>query len=156
MSRVYVTGDCHAEFNKFSTDCFPEQKELSREDFVIICGDFGGVWTNTNEERWWLNWLNRKRFTTLFVDGNHENFDRLNGGEFKVVDFHGGKAHQIRKNIFHLIRGNVYDFCGKKFFAFGGASSHDIRDGILDLEDFSGLKELVKTYNKLTSQGKLL
>lgn len=156
MSRVYVTGDCHAEFHKFSTDRFPEQKELTKEDFVIICGDFGGVWSDTNEERWWLNWLSRKRFTTLFVDGNHENFDRLNSKEFKVVDFHGGKAHQIRKNIFHLMRGNVYDLCGKKFFAFGGASSHDIKDGILNLEDFADIKDLVKTYNKLTSQGKLL
>ena len=60
------------------------------------------------------------------------------------------------ENIFHLIRGNVYDICDKKFFAFGGASSHDIRDGILDPKDFASLKELVKTYNKLTSQGKLL
>lgn len=156
MGKVYITGDCHADFHKFSTDCFPEQKELTKGDFVIVCGDFGGVWSDTSEERYWLNWLSRKNFTTLFVDGNHENFDRLNSNEFKVVDFCGGKAQQIRKNIFHLIRGNIYNICDKKFFAFGGASSHDIRDGILDLKDFAGLKELVKTYNKLTSQGKLL
>lgn len=156
MGKVYITGDCHADFHKFSTDCFPEQKELTKEDFVIVCGDFGGVWSDTGEERYWLNWLSRKNFTTLFVDGNHENFDRLNSNEFKVVDFCGGKAQQIRKNIFHLIRGNVYDICDKKFFAFGGAGSHDIRDGILDLKDFASLKELVKTYNKLTGQGKLL
>lgn len=156
MSRVYVTGDCHADFHKFSTDCFPDQKELTKEDFVIVCGDFGGVWSDTNEERYWLNWLSRKRFTTLFVDGNHENFDRLNSDEFKVVDFHGGKAHQVRKNIFHLMRGNVYELCGKKFFAFGGASSHDIRDGILNPEDFEDFRELARTYNRLTSQGKLL
>lgn len=155
MSRVYVTGDCHADFHKFSTDCFPEQKELTKEDFVIICGDFGGVWYDTNEERYWLNWLSRKKFTTLFVDGNHENFDRLNT-EFKVVDFHGGKAHQIRKNVYHLIRGNVYDICGKKFFAFGGASSHDIKDGILNIEDFEDFRELIRTYNRLTKQGKML
>lgn len=156
MGKVYITGDCHADFHKFSADCFPEQKELTKKDFVIVCGDFGGVWSDAIEERYRLNWLSRKNFTTLFVDGNHENFDRLNSNEFKVVDFCGGKAQQIRKNILHLIRGNVYDICDKKFFAFGGASSHDIRDGILDLKDFAGLKELVKTYNKLTSQGKLL
>lgn len=156
MGRVYVTGDCHADFHKFSTDNFPEQKELTKEDFVIICGDFGGVWSDTNEERYWLNWLSRKKFTTLFVDGNHENFDRLYSNEFKTVDFCGGKAHRIRKNIFHLIRGNVYDICGKKFFAFGGASSHDIKDGILNLEDFADLREMVKIYNNLTRQGKML
>lgn len=155
MSRVYITGDCHARFNKFATDRFTEQKELTKDDFVIICGDFGGVWSDCPEERNWLNWLSRKRFTTLFVDGNHENFDRLNN-EFQTVEFHGGKAHQIRKNVFHLIRGNVYDICGKKFFAFGGASSHDIQDGILDPHDFSSLSDLAKTYNMLTRQGKML
>lgn len=34
------------------------------------------------------------------------------------------------------MRGYVYELCGKKFFAFGGASSHDIDDGILDRADF--------------------
>ena len=26
---VFVTGDCHAKFNKFSVENFPEQKEMS-------------------------------------------------------------------------------------------------------------------------------
>lgn len=38
---VFVTGDTHACFNKFSTKRFPEQRQLTREDFVIVCGDFG-------------------------------------------------------------------------------------------------------------------
>lgn len=42
MSLLYITGDAHAEWaNKFSTDAFPEQKEMTRDDFVIVCGDFG-------------------------------------------------------------------------------------------------------------------
>ena len=132
---VYITGDCHADFSKFSTGNFPEQRKMTRDDTVIVCGDFG-IWHDTEEERHWLNWLNEKRFTTVFVDGNHENFDRLYGGEFPVVDFHGGKAHKIRDNIFHLIRGHVFEFDGKKFFAFGGARSHDIQDGIIDRKDY--------------------
>ena len=40
---VFVTGDCHAEFNKFSTKNFPEQKGMTRDDIVIVCGDFG-IW----------------------------------------------------------------------------------------------------------------
>ena len=31
-------------FEKFDIDIFPEQKEMTKEDFVIICGDFGGIW----------------------------------------------------------------------------------------------------------------
>ena len=132
---VYVTGDCHADFRKFSTDRFPDQKEMTRDDIVIICGDFG-IWDNSNEEKYWLKWLNEKPFTTVFVDGNHENFDRLYGTEFQTVDFHGGKAHRIRPHIFHLMRGYMFTFDGKKFWCFGGASSHDIDDGILDADDF--------------------
>ena len=118
---VYITGDCHAEFGKFSTKRFPEQRELTKEDFVIVCGDFG-VWHDCPEERYWLDWLSKKSFALLFVDGNHENFDRLKN-EFPVVDFHGGKAHKIRDNVYHLMRGYVFDICGKKFFAFGGVQA---------------------------------
>ena len=132
---VYVTGDCHADFHKFTTDNFPDQKQMSRDDLVIVCGDFG-IWNNDPEEKYWLKWLNNKPFTTVFVDGNHENFDRLYSGEFKTVDFCGGKAHQIKPHIFHLMRGHMFTFGGKKFWCFGGASSHDISDGILDADDF--------------------
>ena len=45
-------------------------------DYVIICRDFG-TWNDSPRARHWLDWLNEKSFTTLFVDGNHSNFDRL-------------------------------------------------------------------------------
>lgn len=152
---VYITGDCHADFRKFSAKRFAEQKEMTREDFVIVCGDFGGIWKDDEQERYWLNWLAQKPFTLLFVDGNHENFDRLCGGEFEVVDFHGGKAHKIRENIYHLMRGFVFELCGKTFFAFGGASSHDIDDGILDRADFTSEREFRKTYKNWYRAGKI-
>lgn len=141
---VFVTGDCHAKFNKFSVENFPEQKEMTRDDIVIVCGDFG-LWNDNNEERYWFKWLSEKNFTVAFVDGNHENFDRLYSDEFPVVDFHGGKAHKIRDNIYHLMRGYVFEFDGKKFFCFGGASSHDISDGILDRADFDSDEEFMAT-----------
>lgn len=121
---------------------------------MIVCGDFG-LWHDNKTERWWLNWLEEKNFTILFVDGNHENFDRLYS-EFEVVDFHGGKAHKIRENIYHLMRGYIFDLCDKKFFAFGGASSHDIDDGILDRKDFQIDRELVNEYNRRTRRGEML
>ena len=127
---------------------------MTRDDFVIVCGDFG-LWHDNKTERWWLNWLEEKNFTILFVDCNHENFDRLYS-EFEVVDFHGGKAHKIRENIYHLMRGYVFDLCDKKFFAFGGASSHDIDDGILDRKDFQSDRELVNEYNRRTRRGEML
>ena len=133
---IYVTGDCHQNFRKFNTKIFPEQKEMTKEDYVIICGDFGGVWNKeveNKEEKHLLDWLEEKPFTTLFVDGNHENFDRLYS--YPVELWHGGKVHKIRPSVIHLMRGQIYEIDGKSFFTFGGANSHDIESGILDPED---------------------
>ena len=41
---IFVTGDTHGDFYRFSLEEFPEQKEMTRDDTMIICGDFGGVW----------------------------------------------------------------------------------------------------------------
>ena len=150
---IYCTGDIHGDPRRFSTECFPEQKEMTKDDFVVILGDFGLVWSGSKEEKYWLDWLNDKPFTTLFVDGNHENFNMLY--TFPVVDFHGGKAHKIRDNIYHLMRGYVFDICDKKFFAFGGASSHDIQDGILDPNDFVDMDDFRDTYRRWQKYGKM-
>lgn len=40
---IYVTGDCHSDFKKFSTKNFPDQKDMTKDDCVIICGDLGGI-----------------------------------------------------------------------------------------------------------------
>lgn len=134
--KIFVTGDCHGDFRKFNTENFPEQKSLDKEDFVIVCGDFGGIWDvgwESKREKYWLKWLEDKKYTTLFVDGNHENFDRLNG--YPVKEWNGGLVHEIRPSILHLMRGQIFNIAGKKIFTFGGAKSHDISDGILDTED---------------------
>ena len=148
---IWITGDCHASFHRFSTENFPEQYEMTKNDYVIICGDFGGVWyqeEQTKQEDWWLDWLESKPFTTLFVDGNHENFDRLNS--FPVKEWNGGKVHEVRPSVLHLMRGEIFTIEGKKIFAFGGASSHDISHGILDYKD-SDWKQQART---LDLQGK--
>jgi predicted phosphodiesterase len=123
---IFVTGDTHIpiDINKLSTSKFSQQKNLTAEDYVIICGDFGGVWDRGHEEQYWLKWFNNKKFTTLFIDGNHENHQMLNE-EFPIVQFCEGKAHKISEKIFHLMRGQVFALNDKKVFAMGGASSHD-------------------------------
>lgn len=47
---VYITGDTHGKFNRFSTKSFPQQKEMTRDDYIIVCGDFG-LWHDCPEER---------------------------------------------------------------------------------------------------------
>lgn len=70
---IFVTGDTHAnlDIGKLSTRRFPEQKELTKEDFLIVCGDFGLVWDGSAREIYWQDWLSDKNFTTLWIDGNH-------------------------------------------------------------------------------------
>ena len=122
---IFITGDLHGHVDKskLNTQSFPQQKELTKEDFVIIAGDFGGVWDESRSENWLLRWLEKKRFTTLFVDGNHENFDLLNS--YPVTAWKGGKVHEVRPGILHLMRGQVFQIEGMKFFTFGGADSID-------------------------------
>lgn len=133
---IYITGDCHRNFSRFNTRSFPEQKEMTKDDYVIICGDFGGVWDKngeSKEETMLLDWLDCKSFTTLVVDGNHENFDRLY--QYPVEEWNGGKIHRIRPSVIHLMRGQIFTIDSKKIFIFGGASSHDIDGGILEPDD---------------------
>ena len=133
---IWVTGDIHGNPQRFSSDIFTEQKDMTKNDTVIILGDFGLVWDFTGEnktEKYWLDWLEKKPFTTVFIDGNHDNFDRLD--KYPVEEWHGGKVNFIRPSVIHLMRGQIFNIEDKTFFAFGGASSHDISAGILEPDD---------------------
>lgn len=123
---IYVTGDIHGGFDihKLSSkELRSAGLRIKKDDYVIVCGDFGLVWDNKPEERYWRKWLNEKPWTTLFVDGNHENFELLN--TYPVEEWHGGRIHRISEKTIHLMRGNVFSLEGASFFTFGGAASHD-------------------------------
>lgn len=142
MAGIWVTGDLHGtidikKLNKKHLRNKCDFEGTKDENFMIIAGDFGLIWDwqgESKEEKYWLDWLNTRPYTVLFVSGNHENYDRLFSDEYPIVEWHGGKAQKIRENVVHLLRGEVYTILGKKFWTFGGASSHDIKDGILDPE----------------------
>ena len=104
----------------------------TKDDFVIICGDFG-FWDESGEQKYWRKWLSHKPFTTLWVDGNHENYDLLK--TYPVEQWKGGNVQFIAPDIIHLMRGQIFEIEGLRFFTFGGARSHDISGGILELDD---------------------
>ena len=94
---IYVTGDTHGPkaysvygvdgvSRRFNRNSFPEQKEMTRDDYMIICGDFGCIWNydsrydssrssfkdviclehgESKEEKYWLDWLEDGR--TYFI-----------------------------------------------------------------------------------------
>jgi len=120
---IFITGDTHGNVKRFNMDNFSIQKELTKEDYMIITGDFGLVWDNSKEEKYWLDWLNKKSYVTLFVDGNHSNHSILDS--LPVSIWNGGKVHFINDSVIHLMRGQVFNINGKKIFTFGGADSID-------------------------------
>ena len=40
---IYITGDCHGDYRRFSTEIFPEQYTMGKSDYVIVCGVRGKV-----------------------------------------------------------------------------------------------------------------
>lgn len=122
---IYITGDTHGnvDIEKINTTIFPEQKKLTQNDFLIICGDVAVCWDGSKFDRYIQKWYADKNFTTLFIDGNHENFDVLNN--YPVDVWNGGKVHIINDKLIHLMRGQVFTIEGSKFFTMGGAASHD-------------------------------
>ncbi len=120
---IYVTGDTHGQHDFLKLEFFAKRNpQLTKDDYVIIAGDFGGVWrgkTLTED----LKPYEALPFTVLFVDGNHENFDLLYS--YPVSEWNGGNVHIIKPGIIHLMRGQVFELEGNTIFAFGGATSID-------------------------------
>ncbi len=129
---VFVTGDTHGSFD-FNKVLFfvKENKNLTPSDYLIICGDFGGLNSESNFKKV-INLYKNLPLTVLFVDGNHENFPLLNAK--KVENWQGGKVHKLSDNLFHLMRGQVFTIENKTFLTMGGAQSADmfIRQSGLD------------------------
>ena len=118
---IYDTGDVHANQYKWVEQIHPA---LSSGDILIVNGDFGIGFRNGNwSEETFFDWISEQEYTVLFVDGNHENFNKLN--EYPVELWNGGRVHKIRHNLIHLMRGEVYNIDGISVFAFGGGYSID-------------------------------
>ena len=112
---IYITGDTHGDYEVFN-----ERRlgHLKKGDTLIITGDFGFIWDNSKKEIKNLKKLSKQKFDILFVEGAHENFERLK--EFEEVPYREGTARKIADNIYCLNRGELYLIEGKTLFALGG------------------------------------
>lgn len=124
---IYLAGDIHGELEVYKvTDYFELEsatRELTEEDYLILLGDVGLCWDDGRKDAYVREVLEALPVTTLWLDGNHENFDLVDA--LPVTNWHGGKVQYIGEKIIHLMRGYVYDICGRSFFAFGGGFSID-------------------------------
>lgn len=193
---LFITGDTHGadrlEYGspdgyvpRLNTGNFPEQKNLTKDDYVIICGDFGGIFdtdrrsiSESKAEKHHLDWLDGKPFTTLFVAGNHENYDRLSGIKdekllgswfyekmpsetkeqfrkgYPQKKWFGSSVREIRPSVLMLETG-VFELNGYQCFVYGGASSHDIQGGILDPSDYANEAQYRRAYEEMKGKGLL-
>ncbi len=117
---IYITGNMHGDINRFETE---QTKKFTSDDFLIICGDFGFIWDGGKKEEKQLEKLSEKPYTILFVDGTHENFDLLNS--YPTKQWNQGQVHEIRPNILHLIRGEIFEIDEHSIFAFGGGETEE-------------------------------
>ncbi|HCC35611.1 MAG TPA: hypothetical protein DEQ02_08265 [Ruminococcaceae bacterium] len=117
---VYVTGDLHGDRSRIYQR---KIKKLKAGDTLIVCGDFGFVWDGGVQEKKILEYLGTRRYNVCFLDGTHENFDLLE--TYRETIWKGGRVHRIYKNLYHMVRGQIFEIDGLKIFTFGGGESSD-------------------------------
>lgn len=120
MIPINVFGDAHGR-----PDVIWEVIQNTPPGSINIClGEFGhGFFNQYCSEEKFYNYIAEQDTTILFVDGNHEDFSKLNA--LPVSLWNGGRANIIRHNLIHLMRGEVYTIDDKQIFAFGGGYSLD-------------------------------
>ena len=137
---IYLTGDTHGmlDMPKLLPSRWPEGQTLTRDDYLVILGDFGAIWGNgdarnpqlSTTDQLLLSWYEGQPWTTLFVDGNHENHDLIDGLE--TSERFGGRVQVVPQHphVIHLMRGEAYDIPtgdggSLRCLVMGGADSMD-------------------------------
>ena len=126
----------------------------SDDDLLIVLGDIGLAFTDTEENRRFDELVLTSQRKIAFLDGNHENFKYIYS--FPEEEWCGGKVHRLSENVVHLERGYVYEINGKTFFVFGGCnSSQGWRDrGLWQHEEAPTKEELDRAYASLDACGR--
>ena len=158
--RFFITGDTHGRIERFSFENFPVGKSLNKNDIMFIAGDFGLIWRNKedDEEKYWLNWLDKRPWTTLIILGNHENYNAIknNYQEIEInIDGTPFKAYKVRNSVFIVKRGQYFKIGEKTFFCFGGARSIDKESRIVNVswweDELPNFKECDDALNVLAA-----
>ena len=106
---VYLTGDTHGELDRFKHG---RLRWLGKRDIVVVLGDFGFVWDGSKAEQKNLDWLRKRPYTILFLDGSHENYDLLE--QYPTEERFGGLVQPLGGNVYHVCRGGVLELERKK------------------------------------------
>ncbi len=127
--KVLVVGDTHAN-TAWAQYMVSLAKSLNC-DALLQLGDFG-IWPGPSGDKY-LRKLNRSlneaELPLYFVDGNHEDFPKLNklrNGQQSIAPLViPGARLEEQPMINHIPRGHVWEWEDKKFMGVGGAVSID-------------------------------
>jgi Predicted phosphoesterases, related to the Icc protein len=117
---VYITGDLHGDISRLKSKAV---RKLRRNDYLIVCGDFGFLWDGSENERRILEWIGKRKFHVLFVDGANDNLPLLE--KYDRIAWNGGEVHAISGKLKHLCRGSIFTIDNFTIFAFGGGIATD-------------------------------
>ena len=145
--KVYVTGDTHGGSTmKNLTSKNWDTKGLTKDDFLIVLGDFGLPWEChvdhtvekvtshkdviiCKEDLYHIKWFINKPYTLLALMGNHEGvysvWDKLEVRYFEPINGNVKVLPTVHGEVFYLLRDVVYTINGKTFLVIGGALSID-------------------------------
>lgn len=132
MGRIFITGDTHGRYDKHKINMFAKtHQDLTADDILIICGDFGCVWNQSATEMATRYWYSNQPWTTLFLAGNHENYKLLD--KLPTYCYNGNNVKYVSSHLYYLPSG-VYKFNSKKMLVIGGAESHDKEFRVKDVD----------------------
>ena len=122
---LFVTGDVHNDIDikKLTTARFAIQEDMTKEDIVVVMGDWGAIWYGNRKDNYILNWWDNKPWTTFVILGNHENWNAIE--ELPTTEKFGNIVYQAGNSIFIAHSGLIYTLMGKKCLVVNGADSHD-------------------------------
>lgn len=127
--RIFFLGDTHADL-RFTLAAIDVAAREGAEAIVQV-GDFG-LWDHIQAGVDFLDGvdarLGERGLWLIFVDGNHECFERLYDPAIYPIDHETG-FRPIRSRILHAPRGLTWGMGDLNFLALGGASSIDGPDG---------------------------
>lgn len=131
---ILLSGDFHGNamreketLNSKNLKKFYDERNIESEDvkYHIILGDTGFLWPGCEKQDVNnLEFFNSKKFITLGVMGNHDNYDAILNLPEVDIGF-GNPVLKLSEKFYYLKRGFVYNIDGKKLLVLGGGLSID-------------------------------
>lgn len=122
---VYITGDCHGDFERIVEFC-EDACTTAEDDVLVILGDAGINYHGIPTDNDLKQMLSDLHITLLCIHGNHEMRPETIE-TYEEVEWNGGNVYieQEYPNLLFAKDGEVYNLDGRRCIAIGGAYSID-------------------------------